>query len=74
MARRNASPLDPLLDSPRIREAARALVDAVAEETQQRALTPKQYQRALRQLERRRGRPLPLPSLLSGGAGGVNVE
>ncbi|MBW2270931.1 MAG: aminotransferase class III-fold pyridoxal phosphate-dependent enzyme [Deltaproteobacteria bacterium] len=74
MARRKASPLDPLLDSPRVREAARALIDAVAEETQQRALTPKQYQRALRQLERRRGRPLPLPALLSGAAGGARVR
>ena len=74
MTRRNGSPLDPLVDSPRVREAARALVEAVAEEAQQRSLTPKQYQRALRRLERRRGRPLALPILFAGPAGGARVR
>ena len=52
MAHRKRSPLDPLLDAPRVREAARALVEAVTEEAQQRALTPRQYERAQRRIER----------------------
>lgn len=74
MTRRKASPLDPLIDSPRVREAARALVDAVADEARERALTPKQYERALRRLAKQRGRPLALPVLLAAAAGGARVR
>ena len=43
-----------------MREAARALITAVAEEAEKRALGPHAYQRALRQLERVAGeRDLP---------------
>jgi 4-aminobutyrate aminotransferase-like enzyme len=68
MPKRKPSPLESLLDSPRVREAARALVEAVAEEARERTLQPKDYQRALGRLERMRGRPLIFP-LLTGGAG-----
>jgi enoyl-CoA hydratase/carnithine racemase len=47
-----------LLDSPPVREAARALIAAVAEKTQKRAFSPHAYRRALRQIERQRGREL----------------
>jgi 4-aminobutyrate aminotransferase-like enzyme len=74
MARTRPSPLKSLLDAPRVREAARALVEAVAEEAGERALTPRQYARALRELERLRGRPLPLPALMAGAGRGARVR
>ena len=36
MARQNGNPLKSLLDAPRVREAARALVEAVQEEARDR--------------------------------------
>lgn len=74
MAKKRPSPLDSLLDSPRVREAATALVDAVAQEAAGRALRPEQYTKALRQLERNRGRPLLLPLLLGGNGRGARVR
>ena len=41
MAKVSTSPLKSLLDAPRVRDAARELLAAVAEETARRALTPK---------------------------------
>ena len=40
----------------------------------QRALTPRQYERAVRRLEGRRGRPLPFPALLAGSGSGARVR
>jgi 4-aminobutyrate aminotransferase-like enzyme len=74
MPRARQSPTRPLLDSPDVREAARTLVRAVAAETAERALTPKQYARALRQLERARGRPLIYPALMGGSGRGARVR
>lgn len=73
MARSKPSPLDGLLDSPRVREAAQALVRVVAEEARERSLTPKAYARAVRQLERLRGRPLIYPALIGNTGRGARV-
>jgi 4-aminobutyrate aminotransferase-like enzyme len=74
MAKKHPSPLDSLLDSPRVREAATALVDAVAQEAAGRELRPEEYAKAIRQLERRRGRPLLLPLLLGGTGRGARLR
>jgi 4-aminobutyrate aminotransferase-like enzyme len=62
------------LDAPEVREAARALIQAVAAQTSELALSPKAYARALRELERRRGRPLVFPALLGGHGRGARVR
>ncbi len=74
MPRRSRSPLEPLLTAPAVREAARALVEAVAKEAAQRALTPAQYERAVKEIGRRRGRPLAFPTLLAGPGCGARVR
>jgi acetylornithine/N-succinyldiaminopimelate aminotransferase len=74
MAKKRPSPLDSLVDSPRVREAATALVDAVAQEAAGRALRPDQYAKAIRQLERKRGRPLLFPLLLGGNGRGARLR
>ena len=74
MPRSKPSPLKSLLEAPRVREAARALVETVAEEAAERALTPQAYERAVRELERRRGRPLLFPTLLGGFGHGARAR
>ena len=74
MPRARQTPPRSLLDAPDVREAARALVRAVAAESGERALTPKQYAQALRQLERVRGRPLIYPALMGGSGRGARVQ
>lgn len=74
MARRSKSPLDPLLAAPGVREAAAALVDAVVREAGERALPPKQYERAIAALGRLRGRPLLFPALASGIGRGARMR
>ena len=74
MSRRSRSPLESFLTAPRVREAARALVEAVAEEAAQRALTPAQYERAVKEIGRRRGRPLAFPTLITGPGRGARVR
>ena len=64
MAKRNKSPFETLSSSPAVREAAAALIDAVAEEWRSRGLEAKSYDRALKEIERRRGRPPMFPMLL----------
>ena len=71
MPRVKPSPLESLLSSPRVREAARALVEAVAAEAGERSLTHRQFEGALKEIERKRGRPLLFPTLLSGGGEGA---
>ena len=68
MARVKPSPLNSLLRAPRVRAAARELVDAVAEEAAERTLSPKAMEKALRDIGRLRGRPLLFP-LITGGTG-----
>jgi acetylornithine/N-succinyldiaminopimelate aminotransferase len=70
----NGNPLKPLLDAPRVREAARALIEAVQEEARERELAPKAYERALREIGRLRGRPLLHPALSSGVGRGARVR
>ncbi len=57
-----------------MREAAAALVDAVAEAARERVLSPKEYERALRDLGRMRGRPLYYPLLMGRGGRGARVQ
>lgn len=73
MARSKPSPLESLLDSPRVRDAARTLIDAVREEAAERTLAPQAYEKALRQLGRLRGRPLLYPFLAQGLGRGARV-
>jgi 4-aminobutyrate aminotransferase-like enzyme len=74
MARKKTSPLRSLLDAPRVREAARALIEAVQEELRERELSPKAYERALHEVERLRGRPLFYPALAIGSGRGARVR
>ncbi|MAE94184.1 MAG: acetylornithine aminotransferase [Deltaproteobacteria bacterium] len=74
MARRSRSMLGSLLDAPAVREAAAALLDAVAEEADGRALPADGYQRAIRDLERLRGRPLGMKMLQAGVGRGARVR
>ncbi|MFQ5418416.1 MAG: hypothetical protein ACE5FL_15425, partial [Myxococcota bacterium] len=71
---KRSSPLRSLRESPRVREAARALLEAVAEEAGQRALRPTPYARALRRLARLRGRGLVFPALSGGTGRGARVQ
>jgi 4-aminobutyrate aminotransferase/(S)-3-amino-2-methylpropionate transaminase len=73
MAKKSASPLGSLIESDAVREAARALLDAVAAESQEQALSEKGYEKALRDVERMRGRPLMLPMLGAGRGNGARV-
>lgn len=74
MARRSRNPLGSLLDAPAVREAAGALIDAVAEETASRTLSPESYEKAVRELERLRGRPLFFPVLMAGPGRGARLR
>ena len=74
MAKPGSSPLLSLLDAPKVREAARALIEAVAEEAASRTLSPKAYERALRDLARVRGRPLFYPAISGVSGHGARVR
>jgi 4-aminobutyrate aminotransferase-like enzyme len=74
MTRRSRNPLGSLLDAPAVREAAGALIEAVAEEAGARTLGPEAYEKAVRELERLRGRPLFFPVLLAGPGRGARVR
>lgn len=74
MTKRSANPLTPLIDSDAVREAARALIQLVQEEAAERALVPKSYEKAIRELERLRGRPLLYPMLTRGSGKGARLE
>ena len=72
MARKKSSPLKPVLESDAVRDAARALIAAVQSEQEKRALGPDAYAKAIRDVERFRGRPLLYPMLAAGLDAGVN--
>ena len=74
MARSRRHPLGAPYASPKVREAARALVDAWREEAEAVELAPKSYEKALREIGRLRGRPLPLPLLSAGTGRGARVR
>jgi 4-aminobutyrate aminotransferase-like enzyme len=74
MPRAKPNPLKSLLESPRVRDAARALVEAVQEEARERELTSKAYEKALASLCRLRGRPLMHPAIASGVGRGARVR
>ncbi|MDX1648385.1 MAG: aminotransferase class III-fold pyridoxal phosphate-dependent enzyme, partial [Myxococcota bacterium] len=74
MPRRSRNPLGSLLDAPAVREAAGALIEAVAEEAGSRTLAPEAYDKAVRELERLRGRPLFFPVLMAGPGRGARVR
>lgn len=73
MARRVRSPIDSLADAPAVREAAAALVAAVAEEARTRTLEARSYDKVVKELERRRGRPLFYPLVTAGPGRGARV-
>ncbi|RIK93730.1 MAG: acetylornithine aminotransferase [Proteobacteria bacterium] len=72
--RRSTSPLEPIARAPEVRAAAAALVDAALREASERALTPAQYERAVAEVGRLRGRPLLLPALAAGVGRGARVR
>ena len=74
MTRAKPSPLKSLLDAPKVRAAAQALIDAVAEESAERALAPTAMAKALKDFERVRGRPLGFPLVLGGPGGGARAR
>jgi 4-aminobutyrate aminotransferase-like enzyme len=74
MARAKSKSLRSLLESPRVREAARALVQAVHEELQERELSPENYARLLREFGRHRGQPPLIPALSAGAGRGARVR
>jgi 4-aminobutyrate aminotransferase-like enzyme len=74
MTRPKTSPFKSLLESSRVREAARELIAAVAEEASQRELSPNAYERALKEVARLRGRPLFFPAISGGTGRGARVR
>ncbi len=74
MAKRSGNPLVDLASAPAVREAARALVAAVAEESSRRALPGDAYRKAVEKLGRMRGRGLFLPLLTAGPGRGARVR
>jgi 4-aminobutyrate aminotransferase-like enzyme len=72
--RRTRNPLESLAAVPAVREAAAALVEAVAREAAERALAAPDYARAVAAVGRLRGRPLLLPAIASGAGRGARVR
>lgn len=62
------------LAAPRVRQAARELLAAVAEEINAALLSPKAYERTLREIERLRGQALFYPALSGGAGSGARVR
>ncbi|MGE4605357.1 MAG: aminotransferase class III-fold pyridoxal phosphate-dependent enzyme [Myxococcota bacterium] len=74
MARSKPSPFESPLKSPRVRAAARELILAVAEDASRRELSPKAYERALKEVARLRGRPLFFPAISGATGRGARVR
>lgn len=74
MARSKRQPLRSLIDAPGVREAAQALIEAVRAASGERELSPKAYERALRDVARLRGRPLAVPALVAPSGRGARVR
>ncbi len=67
-------PLATLASVPAVRDAARALITAVAEQTRRQVLDATHYEATLREISTVRGRPLFLPALLGGTGSGARVR
>jgi len=74
MANHKSNGVKKPLDSPRVRQAARELLAAVAEETDAGSLSAKAYERTLREFERLRGQPLFYPAMSGGSGSGARVR
>jgi len=74
MANHSSSGVKNRSNSPRVRQAARELLAAVAEENGQAALSPNAYQRSLREIGRLRGQPLFYPAVSGGTGSGARVR
>jgi len=74
MAKRTRSPIEALTDAPEVREAADALVAAVAEAARGRTLEARGYERVVKELERRRGRELYYPMFAAGPGRGARLR
>lgn len=73
MPSKKSSSLKPIIESEKVREAAQALIAAVREELDSRALSPDAYAKALRDVTRLRGRPLLYPMLSGSRGNGARV-
>ncbi len=74
MSKRTKKPLRSLSEVPAVRDAAGALLDAVAEELRSRALSPAAYARAVQEVGRLRGRELFYPLLNLGAGRGARAQ
>ena len=74
MARSTRAAFSNPLDSPRVLAAARALIEAIAEETGEQTLTAAAYEREMKRVGRMRGRPLLFPMLMAGSGRGARVR
>jgi len=74
MARSKRHPRRSLIDAPGVREAAQALIEAVRATSGERELSPKAYDRALREVARLRGRPLAVQALTAPSGSGARVR
>ncbi len=68
------TPLKSPLKSDAVREAARALIEAVRDEHEGAQLDDKAYEKAIRDVERFRGRSLMFPMLAAGEGSGARVK
>ncbi len=74
MANHGSNGVKGLRDAPRVRDAARELLAAVAEEIGERSLSAKPYARTLREIERLRGQALFFPAVSGGAGSGARVR
>ena len=63
-----------IVDDPSVREAAEALIEAVGTCLEKRTLNEAAYERTLKEIGRKRGRPLAFPWFLSGEGRGARVR
>jgi len=74
MSKAGPAPLSAAPSSPSVREAARALVDAVQREIAERPLDADGYAQAIQQIGELRGRPLLYPLVMSGLGNGARLR
>jgi acetylornithine/N-succinyldiaminopimelate aminotransferase len=74
MAKKRPSTLKSPIESDAVRDAARALIQAVRDTSDEHTLNPKSYEKAIRDIERLRGRSLLYPLVTKGQGKGARVE